>query len=127
MTVSPFLALIVTLSFAILSPGPAIIAASQTALSRGRSVAWPYALGLAFGASLWCLFALLGLAVVFEIYPGLFRAANCWAVSICSTLPGGCGRPRASRCPMRPEGRAGFLVVYCSICRTPNLRCSIRR
>jgi len=76
MTASPFLALIVTLTFAILSPGPSIIAASQTALSRGRGVALPYALGLAFGASLWCLFALLGLAVVFEVYPALFRAAK---------------------------------------------------
>jgi threonine/homoserine/homoserine lactone efflux protein len=72
----PFLALIAVLTPAILSPGPSIIAASQMALSQGRDRALPYGLGLAFGASLWCLFALFGLAVVFKLYPPLFVAAK---------------------------------------------------
>jgi threonine/homoserine/homoserine lactone efflux protein len=59
---------------AILSPGPAVVATMQRAFSEGRSATLPYAWGLAFGASLWCVFALLGLTVLFHIVPGLFIA-----------------------------------------------------
>ncbi len=62
------------MTLAILSPGPAIISAIQMSFARGRDRALPYGWGLAFGASLWGLFALLGLAVVFKIYPALFHA-----------------------------------------------------
>ena len=61
-----------TLAVAILSPGPAIIAASRSAASRGRNASMPYAMGLAFGASVWCAVALFGLTLVFERFPGLF-------------------------------------------------------
>jgi len=60
---------VTTLSVAILSPGPGIVAVSQAAFSLGRRGALPYALGLALGASLWCLIALLGLTVLFEAFP----------------------------------------------------------
>ncbi|GLK65567.1 LysE family translocator [Paracoccus kondratievae] len=74
MSAEQFLALISALSLAILTPGPAIIATVQTAFAHGRSRALPYALGLATGASLWCLFALAGLAVLFRLHPALFSA-----------------------------------------------------
>ncbi len=67
-------ALVTALSLAILTPGPAIIAAVQTAFAHGRDRALPYGLGLAIGASLWCLMALLGLALVFRLNPMLFSA-----------------------------------------------------
>lgn len=60
---------VATLSVAILSPGPGIVAVSHAAFSLGRRAAMPYALGLAFGASAWCLVALLGLTVLFEAVP----------------------------------------------------------
>lgn len=60
---------VATLSVAILSPGPGIVAVSQAAFSLGRRRAMPYALGLALGASAWCLIALLGLTVLFEAFP----------------------------------------------------------
>lgn len=66
--------LVAALSLAILTPGPAIVAAVQTAFAHGRQRALPFGLGLATGASLWCLAALLGLAVVFGLNPGLFSA-----------------------------------------------------
>ncbi|MDO5605174.1 MAG: LysE family transporter [Paracoccus sp. (in: a-proteobacteria)] len=50
------------------------MSAIQTAMSRSRDQAVPYALGLAFGASLWCLCALLGLAALLRIYPALYAA-----------------------------------------------------
>ncbi len=61
------------MSLAILSPGPAIISAIQMSFAHGREKALPYGMGLAFGASLWGLFSLLGLAVLFKIYPALFH------------------------------------------------------
>lgn len=74
MTAQQFLMLTSALSLAILAPGPAIIATVQAAFNHGRQRAMPYALGLATGASLWCIFALAGLAVVFKIYPALYGA-----------------------------------------------------
>lgn len=66
------IALVSALSLAILTPGPSIIATIQTAFAHGRERALPYALGLACGASLWCVFALAGLAVLFRLHPGWF-------------------------------------------------------
>lgn len=63
-----------TLSVAILSPGPGVIAVSQGAFALGRRRALPYAWGLALGASVWCLFALLGLTVVFRALPWTYVA-----------------------------------------------------
>lgn len=72
MSVEQVIALVSALSLAILTPGPSIIATVQTAFAHGRERALPYALGLACGASLWCLAALFGLAVVFKLHPGWF-------------------------------------------------------
>lgn len=72
MSVEQVIALVSALSLAILTPGPSIIATVQTAFAHGRERALPYALGLAFGASLWCIAALAGLAVVFRLHPGWF-------------------------------------------------------
>jgi threonine/homoserine/homoserine lactone efflux protein len=68
-TLAQFGLFVATLSVAILSPGPGIVAVSHAAFSLGRRGAMPYALGLALGASLWCLIALLGLTVLFEAVP----------------------------------------------------------
>lgn len=65
---------VATLAVAILSPGPAVIAVSQSAFALGRRYALPYGWGLALGASLWCLFALLGLTVLFRTLPWTFTA-----------------------------------------------------
>lgn len=60
---------VATLSLAILSPGPGVIAISQGTFAHGRRNAMPYGWGLAIGASVWCLFALLGLTVIFRLMP----------------------------------------------------------
>jgi threonine/homoserine/homoserine lactone efflux protein len=72
MSVEQVIALVSALSLAILTPGPAIIATLQTAFAHGRERALPYGLGLACGASIWCVAALAGLAVVFRLHPGWF-------------------------------------------------------
>ncbi|MBA48474.1 MAG: lysine transporter LysE [Paracoccus sp.] len=63
-----------TLAVAILSPGPGVIAVSQSAFALGRGRAMPYGWGLAFGASLWCLFSLLGLTMLFGLMPWTYTA-----------------------------------------------------
>lgn len=68
-TLPALMLFVMTLSLAILSPGPAIIAASRSAAARGRQASMPYAMGLAAGASFWCLFALFGLTVLFRLVP----------------------------------------------------------
>lgn len=73
-TADQLLLFVGTLSVAILSPGPGVIAVSQGAFALGRRRALPYALGLALGASVWCLFALLGLTVVFRALPWTYVA-----------------------------------------------------
>lgn len=70
-----------TLSVAILSPGPAVIAVSQSAFALGRRRVLPYAWGLAAGASIWCIFALLGLTVMFRVMP--------WTYDLMRILGGG--------------------------------------
>ncbi|CAM3161919.1 Threonine/homoserine/homoserine lactone efflux protein [Paracoccus aminovorans] len=97
MSVEQVIALVSALSLAILTPGPAIIATVQTAFAHGRERALPYALGLAFGASLWCVAALGGLAVVFRLHPALFAGMKilgglyllwfAWALWRASTRP----------------------------------------
>lgn len=71
-TLPALLAFVMTMGFAILSPGPAIIACTRSAAARGREAALPYALGLAVGASLWCLFSVFGLTLLFQLVPQLF-------------------------------------------------------
>ncbi|MFD2440048.1 LysE family translocator [Paracoccus kondratievae] len=124
MSAEQFLALISALSLAILTPGPAIIATVQTAFAHGRSRALPYALGLATGASLWCLFALAGLAVLFRLHPALFSALKIFGGLYLLWFAWGCGVPRPGRCPMRPVGRrkvsgAGSRLIF----RIPNQHC----
>ncbi|MDN5567686.1 MAG: LysE family transporter [Paracoccus sp. (in: a-proteobacteria)] len=65
---------IATLALAILSPGPGVIAISQGSFAFGRRKALPYGWGLAIGASVWCLFALLGLTVIFRVLPWTLTA-----------------------------------------------------
>ncbi len=107
MTPEPFLALILVLTMAILSPGPSIIAATQMALAKGRNKALPYGLGLAFGASLWCLFALFGMAVVFQIYPPLFRIAKILGGAYLLYMAYGLWRAARSPLPEAADGRFG--------------------
>ena len=97
MSVEQVIALVSALSLAILTPGPSIIATVQTAFAHGRERALPYALGLACGASLWCIFALAGLAVLFRLHPalyvgfkifgGLYLLWFAWALWKASTRP----------------------------------------
>ncbi|MFI0395015.1 LysE family translocator [Paracoccus jiaweipingae] len=73
-TLSQILLFVITLGVAIVTPGPAILAASRSAAARGWRPTLPYALGLAFGASIWALAAAFGLTVVFRLLPQFYAA-----------------------------------------------------
>ena len=64
---------------AMASPGPALLLLTQTALSSGRARAILTGCGLACVAALWTLAALLGLELVFAVFPaayGVMRTAG---------------------------------------------------
>lgn len=101
--IESYLALIGLITIALLAPGPAIVATIQTSFMRGRKDALPFSIGLAVGASLWCMFALAGLSLLFTAYPQFFLAikvlggiyilwiaCNLWA-SATAPLPGPAG------------------------------------
>jgi threonine/homoserine/homoserine lactone efflux protein len=97
---------------AMVSPGPAVIATMQRAFAQGRRATLPYALGLAFGASLWCVFALAGLTVVFHLVPALFIALKlagaAYLLWIAVQIWRGADQPVATL-PEGPSARRGFL------------------
>jgi threonine/homoserine/homoserine lactone efflux protein len=63
---------------AILSPGPALLVAIRTTLSAGRRAGIAIGCGLGLMASVWTLMALMGLDVVFGLFP--------WAYALAKTL-----------------------------------------
>ncbi|NHF72255.1 LysE family translocator [Paracoccus xiamenensis] len=95
------------MTLAILSPGPAIIAAIQTAFSRGREVALPFGMGLAFGASLWGLIALAGLAVVFQTHPEVYRTVKVFGGLYLLWMSWGLWRAATEPLPEAAEKRFG--------------------
>lgn len=61
---------------ALISPGPALLVSIQTSLMSGRAAGIGVGLGLGFVASIWTLCALLGLEVVFAIFPWAYVAVK---------------------------------------------------
>lgn len=72
MTAETFLAFNLALLVAILSPGPALLVALQTALSSGRAAGIATTVGLGLVACLWTLAALLGLDAIFSAFPAAY-------------------------------------------------------
>ena len=61
---------------AIASPGPALLMAIRTTLSGGRRAGVAVGAGLGLMAATWTLMALLGLGVVFELFPAVYVVAR---------------------------------------------------
>ena len=76
MTFGQLLAFNVALLVAIASPGPALLMALRTTLSGGRRAGIAVGAGLGLMAATWTLIALLGLGVVFELFPAVYVAAR---------------------------------------------------
>ncbi len=76
MTFAQLLAFNVALLVAIASPGPALLIALRTTLNGGRRAGIAVGAGLGLMAATWTLMALLGLGVVFELFPAVYVAAR---------------------------------------------------
>lgn len=76
MTIQNMIAFNVVLWTSILIPGPAFLAAIQTSLTGGRRAGIAIGCGLGLVASGWTMAALLGLDVVFTVFPWAYSAAK---------------------------------------------------
>lgn len=76
MTVEQFIAFNAALLAAIASPGPALLIAVRTTLVNGRVAGILTGFGLASMAALWTLMALLGLHVLFDLFPWAYLTAK---------------------------------------------------
>ncbi len=61
---------------AIASPGPALVMATHTSASKGRAAGIAAGAGLGLMAAIWMMMALLGLVVIFELFPMLYIGAK---------------------------------------------------
>ena len=76
MTIGQLLAFNIALLVAIASPGPALLMAVKTTLGGGCRAGIAVGAGLGLMAATWTLMALLGLGVVFELFPAVYVAAR---------------------------------------------------
>ena len=76
MTIEHLIAFNLTLLAAIISPGPALLVAIRTSLSSGKRAGIAIGFGLGLVACLWTAAALLGLEIVFRLFPWVYTAAK---------------------------------------------------
>ena len=115
MTLEQLLAFNLVLLVAIASPGPALLMATQTSLSAGRSAGIAAGAGLGLMAATWTMMALLGLAVVFRWFPMVYMAAKLAGAAYLLYIAYRMWRdapvpPSARIKPARRAFRQGFLV-----------------
>ena len=76
MTLEQLLAFNIVLLAAIASPGPALLLAIQTSLGAGRTAGIAVGAGLGLMAATWTMAALLGLGIIFELFPFLYMGVK---------------------------------------------------
>lgn len=81
MTLAAFLAVAVLLVLGAISPGPAVLMAARTGVTEGMRTGVFLALGIGLGAVIWAALALSGLALLFQLAPGVL-----WAFKIAGGL-----------------------------------------
>lgn len=74
MTTAAFLSVMLIHLAAAISPGPSFVVCLRMAASEGFRVAVRLAIGFGLGAALWATAAMTGLALIFQILPGVFLA-----------------------------------------------------
>ena len=115
MTWEQLVAFNIALLVAIASPGPALLMATHTSASRGRAAGVAAGVGLGLMAAAWTLMALLGLAVVFELFPvvyiGAKIAGGAYLLFLAYKMWRNASAPINARIPpARHAFRQGFLV-----------------
>lgn len=115
MTWEQLVAFNIALLVAIASPGPALLMATHTAASRGRSAGIEVGIGLGLMACTWTMMALLGLAVVFQLFPmvyiGVKVLGGAYLLFLAYKMWRNASAPIDARIPLaRHAFRQGFLV-----------------
>ena len=115
MTWEQLVAFNIALFVAIASPGPALLMATHTSASRGRAAGVAAGVGLGLMAAIWTMMALLGLAVVFELFPmvyiGAKIAGGAYLLFLAYKMWRNASAPINARIPpARHAFRQGFLV-----------------
>ena len=115
MTLAQLLAFNLALLVAIASPGPALLMALSTTLSGGRRAGIAVGAGLGLMAATWTLMALLGLGIVFELFPAVYVAARIagagYLLYLAYRIWRDASAPVESRgAPTRHAFRQGFLI-----------------
>lgn len=115
MTWEQLVAFNIALLVAIASPGPALLMATHTSASKGRIAGIAAGFGLGLMASTWTLTALLGLAVVFELFPMVYTTAKilggAYLVYLAYKMWRNASSPVDSRIPPAKHAfRQGFFV-----------------
>lgn len=115
MTWEQLVAFNIALLVAIASPGPALLMATHTAASRGRTAGIVVGIGLGLMATTWTMMALLGLAVVFQLFPIVYIGAKflggAYLLYLAYRMWRSASHPVNARIPpARHAFRQGFLV-----------------
>ena len=115
MTWEQLVAFNIALLVAIASPGPALLMATHASASRGRAAGVAAGVGLGLMAAIWTMMALLGLAVVFELFPmvyvGAKIAGGAYLLFLAYKMWRNASAPINARTPLaRHAFRQGFLV-----------------
>ena len=105
----------VALIAAMLSPGPALLLALRTAITSGRLAGIATGAGLGLMASLWTLAALVGLDLVFALFPWAYLALKTvgalYLIYLAWCMWRDAHKPlTANPTPARRAFRTGFLV-----------------
>ena len=73
-TFTILMGILAVLAVGVVSPGPSFVYIAQTAVAQSRRAALAAALGMALGATLFCILALMGLSAVIQKVPLLYLA-----------------------------------------------------
>jgi threonine/homoserine/homoserine lactone efflux protein len=76
MTIDSLIAFNIALLAALITPGPALLVAVQAAVGKGRRAGAGTGIGLALMAATWTAAALLGLDVIFRLFPSVYVVAR---------------------------------------------------
>ena len=76
MSIEHLISFNIALLVALVSPGPAMLVIIQTSLSAGRRAGIAAGCGLGLMAATWTMLALLGLEVIFQIFPWFYTTAR---------------------------------------------------
>ncbi len=117
MTLEQLVVFNIALLVTIASPGPALLMSTHTSVSRGRAAGVAVGIGLGLMGAIWMMMALLGLGLVFELFPmmyiGVKFLGGLYLLYLACKMWRNASAPINARIPpARHSFRQGFLVNF---------------